>query len=187
MIGQLRLSKKRQRLVDILCISVLAIVAMSASVSAEEAPGSEERFLYLSTNGNSNCSGDFLASIAKMSAMERLQGSCCAPMDKERYREQVEGLKDFKDDAEIPPDPYDVPAGLAQSVLRYADLVLTPEERKAYDYAMANSAEQGPCCCRCWRWKVYGALAKLLIHAKHYTGAQITQVWNLSDGCGGSE
>ena len=187
MSGASDLSKKRQRLVDLLCISVLAIAAMSASATAEGAAGSEERFLYLSTNGNSNCSGAFLASIPNMSVMERLQGSCCAPMDKERYREQVEGLKDFKEDAEIPPDPYDIPAGLAQNALRYADLVLTPEERKAYDYAMANSAEGGPCCCRCWRWKVYGGLAKFLIRVKHYTGAQITQVWNLSDGCGGAD
>lgn len=187
MIGQSGLSKKRQRLVELLCISVLAIVAMSASARAEGAAGSEERFLYLSTNGNSNCSGAFLASIPKMSAMERLQGSCCAPMEQARYTEQVEGLKDFKEDAEIPPDPYDIPAGLAQKALANFDLALTPEEQKAYDYAMANSAEEGPCCCKCWRWKVYGGLAKFLIHVKHYTGAQITQVWNLSDGCGGAD
>lgn len=38
MIGALGLSKKRHRLVDPLCIFVLAIVAMSASASAESAP-----------------------------------------------------------------------------------------------------------------------------------------------------
>lgn len=187
MIGALGLSKKRQRPVGLRCIVVLAIAMISASASAEPAPGSEERFLYLSTSGNSNCSADFLASIPKMSAMERLQGSCCAPMEKDRYREQVEGLKAFAADAEIPPDPYDVPAGLAQNALQYADLVLTPQEQKEYDYAMADSKEGGPCCCKCWRWKVYGGLARFLIHVKHYTGAQITQVWNLSDGCGGND
>jgi hypothetical protein len=152
-----------------------------------DAAGLEGRFLYLSQHGNSNCSEAFLASIPKMSVAARLQGSCCAPMEKERYREQVEGLKDFGADVEIPPDPYDIPAGLAQNALPYYDVALTPDEQKAYDYAMANSEEEGPCCCKCWRWKVYGGLAKYLIRTKHFTGPQITQVWNLSDGCGGSD
>ncbi|MDX8512687.1 hypothetical protein [Mesorhizobium captivum] len=59
------------------------------------------------------------------------------------------------------------------------------DEQKAYDYAMANSEEKGPCCCPCWRWKVYGGLAKYLIHEHRFTGEQIVDVWDLSDGCGG--
>jgi hypothetical protein len=186
MIGSLHRSKTGETRARSLSAAIFALMAANASASDMDPAGSEKRFLYLSQHGNSTCSAAFLASIPKMSAMERLQGSCCAPMEKERYREQVEGLKDFKDDAEIPPDPYDIPAGIAQKALANYDLPLTPEEQRAYDYAMANSEEQGPCCCRCWRWKVYGGLAKYLIRMKHLTGPQITQVWNLSDGCGGS-
>ena len=67
----------------------------------------------------------------------------------------------------------------------YYGLELTPEEQEAYDYAMQNSNEKGPCCCMCWRWYVYGGLAKFLIKHHDFTGEQITEVWNLSDGCGG--
>jgi hypothetical protein len=185
MIGNPTLSKASLALAGLVCVAALTIAATNTHAGERDTPGSDERFQFLSQYGNSNCTAEFLASIPKMPATARLQGSCCAPMDKDRYREQVEGLKDFRADAEIPPDPYDISAGLAQNALRYYDLALTSEEQKAYDYAMANSEEQGPCCCRCWRWRVYSGLAKYLIHMKHFTGPQITQVWNLSDGCGG--
>jgi hypothetical protein len=145
------------------------------------------RFAYLSTNGNSSCSLSFKNSIATLPADARLQGSCCSPMTEHRYTEQVEGLKNYKKIAEIPPDPYDIDAGLAKRLMSFYDLELNAEEQKAYDYAMANSDEQGPCCCQCWRWYVYGGLAKYLIRTHGFTGDQVTQVWNLSDGCGGDE
>jgi hypothetical protein len=185
MIGNRNLSKARLALASFMRFAAVATLATTALASEKDQPGSPERFEFLSQHGHSNCSEAFLASIPKMSATALLQGSCCAPMNKERYREQVEGLRDFSADAEIPSDPYNIPAGLAQNALRYYDLTLTPEGQTAYDYAMANSEEQGPCCCRCWRWRVYSGLAKYLIHMKHFTGPQITQVWNLSDGCGG--
>ena len=120
----------------------------------------------------------------------RLQGSCCSPMSMHRYSEQVEGLKKFKsvadqNIAEIPDDPYDIEAGLAKKLMSYYDMELMSEEQKAYDYAMQNSSEKGPCCCKCWRWYVYGGLGKYLIRNHGFTGEQVTQVWNLSDGCGG--
>ena len=34
-------------------------------------------------------------------------------MDEARYRQQIEGLKKYSDIAEVPPDPYDIPAQLA--------------------------------------------------------------------------
>lgn len=143
------------------------------------------KFDVLSKSGNSSCSGDFVQSIDGMPDTAQLQGSCCSPMDLHRYSEQVEGLKKYKDISEIPSDPYDINAGLAKELKAHYDDTLTPEEQKAYDYAMQNSMEKGPCCCKCWRWYVYGGLAKLLIHKYHFTGQQITDVWNLSDGCGG--
>lgn len=68
--------------------------------------------------------------------------------------------------------------------MSYYDMELTPEEQQAYDYAMQNSNEKGPCCCKCWRWYVYGGLGKYLIRNHGFSGEQVTEVWNLSDGCG---
>jgi hypothetical protein len=46
---------------------------------------------------------------------------------------------------------------------------------------------QGSCCCQCWRWRVCGGLDKFLIREHRFTGEQLVEVWNLSDGCGGVE
>ena len=148
------------------------------------------KFATLSQNGNSSCSGTFRESIQTMPDGNRLQGSCCSPMSLHRYEEQVEGLKMFKSIAgqnidKISDDPYDIEVGLAKELITYYDTELTPEEQQAYDYAMLNSNEKGPCCCKCWRWYVYGGLGKYLIKNHGFTGEQLTEVWNLSDGCGG--
>jgi hypothetical protein len=68
----------------------------------------------------------------------------------------------------------------------YYALELSSAEQAAWHYAMANSNEGGPCCCRCWRWVVYGGLAKLLIREHGFTGDEIATIWDLSDGCGGA-
>ncbi len=169
--------------------TVAALLGTALPASADEGidPAITQRFEHLSTSGNSNCSRAFLESIASMPSVARLQGSCCSPMTLHRYSEQLKGLKKYADYSEIPPDPYDVPAGLAQASIAAYEMELTPEEQKAYDYAMENSEEGGPCCCQCWRWHNYGGLAKLLIRNRGFTGEQVTEVWNLSDGCGGDE
>jgi len=143
------------------------------------------QFGYLSKNGNSSCSASFKDAIAFMPDGKSLRGSCCSPMSIHRYSEQVEGLKRYANIPEIPPDPYDIEAGLAKNLMAMYDTELTPEQQKHYDYAMEHSSEKGPCCCKCWRWYVYGGLGKLLIQKHGFTGEQITGVWNLSDGCGG--
>src|SRR3989338_471806 len=77
------------------------------------------KFEYLSQNGNSSCSASFRQSIASgTTGSERLQGSCCSAMDPHRYAEQVDGLKKYADIPEIPPDPYDIDAKLAQELAR---------------------------------------------------------------------
>jgi hypothetical protein len=152
---------------------------------AADDPELAKRFKDLSENGNSTCSAKFTDSIATMPAMARIKGSCCSPMELKRYGEQVRGLAKYRTIPMIPSDPYDIPAATARQMLPYYDLTLTGDEQKAYDHAMANSEEKGPCCCPCWRWKVYGGLAKYLIHEHGFTGEQIVDVWNLSDGCGG--
>ncbi len=161
---------------------------LMASAQAGQAvdPALAKRFEYLSKNGNSNCSQAFLDSIAKMPITARLQGSCCSPMNLDRYAEQTEGLKKYTDIAAIPADPYDIEAGLAQQAVANYDMALSPGEQRAYNYAMAHSEEHGPCCCKCWRWHMYGGLAKYLIHNRGFTGPQVTEVWNLSNGCGGA-
>lgn len=144
------------------------------------------KFEELSKHGNSSCSAEFTTSVAAMPDGARLQGSCCSPMDLHRYSEQVAGLKKYSHIPEIPPDPYDVDVALAKRMQRYYDVELTGQQQAAYDYAMEHSHEKGPCCCKCWRWYVYGGLAKYLIQNYGFTGEQVTDVWNLSDGCGGA-
>lgn len=173
------------RLLAASAVIAAGLLAPFAAKAADHAL--DERFQYLSTNGNSNCSAAFLRSIATMPIVARLQGSCCSPMEMGRYAKQIEGLKKYAEYSEIPPDPYDFEAGLAQKLLAANELALTSAEQAAYDYAMSNSEEKGPCCCRCWRWRVYDGLAKTLIHDRHFTGEQVTEVWNLSNGCGGGE
>jgi hypothetical protein len=134
------------------------------------------RFDYLSQNGNSNCSLQFIEAIPTMPVMVRLQGSCCSPMNLHRYSEQLEGLKAYRNIDLIPPDPYDIEVGLAARLLSYYELELSPGEQAAYDYAMANSVEGGPCCCECWRWAVYGGLAKHLIRDRQFAGEQIARI-----------
>ena len=167
----------------------VALVALAAPLAAAAAPqGSDElraRFEYLSKNGNSNCSRQFMEAIPTMPAEARLQGSCCGPMDLHRYGEQVEGLRAFAEIEAIPADPYDIPAPLAARLMGFYEPALTPDQQAAYDYAMRHSKEGGPCCCPCWRWRVYGGLAKHLIREHGFSGQQIARIWDLSDGCGG--
>lgn len=178
----------RRRLIASLgAVASLALVhPIVASTSASEAT-LMRRFSHLNQNGNSNCSAKFMKSIADMPAEARLQGSCCAPMDAHRYIEQVRALRKFSTIPEIPSDPYDVPAHMAQKLMGYYDLLLNVKEQAAYDHAMANSDEQGPCCCQCWRWYVYGGLGKFLVHERGFDGPRLVEVWNFSSGCGGAE
>ncbi|MBW0368337.1 hypothetical protein [Ensifer adhaerens] len=159
--------------------------AIPVAARAAEPSSLDERFDFLSKHGNSTCSAAFTESITKMPVTARLQGSCCAPMDRHHYGEQVEALKKYAVILEIPPDPYDIAAGTAQKVMRFYDLALSPDEQRAYQHAMDNSDERGPCCCQCWRWRVYGGLGKLLIREHRFTGERLVDVWNLSSGCGG--
>lgn len=171
----------------ILLLATLVSAAFSIAPAAA-GPGDEalaDRFAYLSERGNSNCSAEFEASIGAMASMQMLQGSCCSPMDKHRYVKQVQGLRAYRSIEAIPMDPYDISAGQAQQLMAHFSLNLTTAEQAEYDYAMANSDEKGPCCCACWRWKVYGGLGKHLIREHGFTGPQVANVWDLSDGCGG--
>jgi hypothetical protein len=166
------------------CGSLMMMRAGAEEVGDDAALKS--RFESLSQHGNVECSAQFETSIAAMPANAKLQGSCCAPMDETRYRQQIDGLKKYSDVAEVPPDPYDISAPLAHKLMGDYSLALSKEEQAAYDYAMGHSDMQGPCCCECWRWKVYGGLGKYLIRSRHYTGQQLVDLWNVGQGCGGA-
>jgi hypothetical protein len=118
---------------------------MSSSVTmctefarAESATDLAARFTYLSQHGNVECSVQFENSIATMPSDAKLEGSCCAPMDEARYRQQLKGLKKYSDIAEVPPDPYDISAPLASKLMSYYDMALNKEEQTAYEYAMEH-------------------------------------------------
>ncbi len=166
------------------CVALLVATGLPAETAQTQSL--DPRFEYLSKNGNSACTPAFADSIAKMPPTARLQGSCCAEMDRKRYAEQVQGLTKYAAIPEIPPDPYDIAAGVAQKAMSYYGLPLSADQQRTYQYAMDNSQEKGPCCCQCWRWTTYGGLAKFLIAKHRFTGEQVVEVWNLSDGCGGS-
>ena len=167
--------------------AALLLIAPAWSRKAVAAAPDEiaRRFAFLSANGNSNCSNEFRDSIAAMPDGARLLGSCCGPMAEHRYREQIEGLKEFAGFSEIPPDPYDIDAAFAKRMMPNFELELSSDEQAVYDLASEVSAEKGPCCCKCWRWNTFGGMARLLIRDRGFDGIRVGQVWDLVDGCGG--
>src|SRR5262249_21768669 len=81
-------------------ISVFMACGPLISASAEDSKDDaalKGRFQSLSQHGNVECSVKFENSIATMPADARLQGSCCAPMDEARYRQQIDGLKKYSE------------------------------------------------------------------------------------------
>lgn len=176
----------RTKLFAVAAMIALVVSAANGDAAAAGSSGLQSRFAYLSTHGNSSCSQSFMNAIAAMPVGARLRGSCCSPMALGRYAQQIHGLKTYANLPEIPADPYDIEAGLAARLMAAYNVKLNGKEQAAYEYAMQRSHENGPCCCRCWRWRAYGGLAKLLIRCHGFAGAQVTAVWNLSDGCGGS-
>lgn len=168
-------------------LALAAVMLGGPLVSAGSADEVRAKFEYLSQNGNSNCSMQFMESIPELPEHSRLQGSCCSPMDLHRYEEQVAGLEAYSGIDLIPSDPYDIPAPLAARLMQLYGTALNSEQQAAYDFAMTSSNEGGPCCCGCWRWAVYGGLAKHLIRDREFDGEQVAEIWDLSDGCGGTD
>ena len=153
------------------------------------AAGSREAFDYLSNTKSKTSSfcGLQPESVDSFSDNDSIQGSCCGAMDFHRYREQVGGLKKYKDISQIPEDPYNIPVALAKKLFEYQKtIVLTPKQQETYDKAMELSHEGGPCCCKCWRWTAFEGQAKYLITELNFTAEQIAEIWDLEDGCGGS-
>lgn len=144
----------------------------------------EAKFAQLSSANTNFCAGP---NILDQVNADRLQGSCCSAMDFHRYKEQIEGLKEYSKYEKIPGDPYDISREWAEEMIDYNENVqLAVSQQEIYDEAMEMSMEGGPCCCKCWRWYAYGGLAKYLITEYEFNSEQIAGIWDLSDGCGGS-
>jgi hypothetical protein len=143
----------------------------------------EERFARLNFEKSNVCAGP--QALDNTNNL-RLQGACCGKMDFHRYKEQLEGLKDFSKIKQIPKDPYDIPRELADELLEYQkNIQLSSEQQEIYDEAVEMSHEGGPCCCKCWRWYAFEGLAKYLITEENFGAEQIAEIWDLEDGCGG--
>ena len=156
------------------------------STSEVYAAGTKEQFDFLSQQTSSSC-GLQPTSVDDYSDDQRIQGACCSAMNFHRYQEQVEGLKRFADIPQIPEDPYDVPVSLAKELFDYQKVIqLTKVQQDVYELAVEISHEGGPCCCKCWRWYAFEGLAKFLISEYNWGAEQISEVWDLLDGCGGS-
>jgi len=166
----------------------LASYALDGRIGrAQEGQTLQQRFDYLSTHGNSNCSDAFRDSISSMADSARLQGSCCSPMDFNTYVRQVTALRSYHGVAEIPNDPYDISAKLAKQLLSFdKTIVLSAARQAVLDDTVPRTDEKGYCCCPCWRWNTYEGLSKYLVQNYGFTADQIVDVLNNSDGCGGA-
>ena len=142
------------------------------------------RFANLSAARSNRCSLQ-ASELATMNGRERLRGACCSAMDRAAYADQRRGLVAYRPEAVIPQDPYDIPVALARKLVGYRSIRLTAAQRASYDEAIVLAHEHGPCCCHCWRWDAFEGQADYLITERNFTGAQVAEVWDLEDGCGG--
>lgn len=151
-----------------------------------------QRFDALSQAHTDSCAnlGDKPAIYAAMANMPQgsyLQGSCCTPMDFQHYQRQVAGLRAYASIQQIPADPYNVPASLAENLLQDDQTIsLTAAQQASYDQAAHMTDDHGWCCCQCWAWYAHSGLAKYLITAYSFSAAQVAAVTDLEDCCGGA-
>jgi len=156
------------------------------------APEVSAQFNYIVKNSNSACYG--IKTVMQMPDNGRIMGSCCGPMYLHTYAEQLESVEKYSSISKVPSDPYDIPVSQAKELINdFKTIQLSGEQQLIYEEAKKMSHEGGPCCCgddnlesnTCWRWKVYGGLAKYLITEHGFSSEQIAEVWDVSDGCGG--
>jgi len=144
-----------------------------------------DQFAALSAAHSNQCQLQ-AAQVMAMSKQDRLQGSCCFPMDETSYRSQLRGLREYASLRRlVPSNPYDVSVGVTQRLLGYRSIPLTAREHTAYDVAVRRSDTHGPCCCACWRAQAFRGQAHYLLHRRRFSGAQVGRLWSLEEGCGG--
>ncbi len=181
-----------------LVLAVIFIIIMGSILSLQQTKMAShvsgamaEHFSYIVDNANSACYG--MEAVIAMPDDGRIMGSCCGPMNLHAYEEQVKALKKYSYVDKIPADPYDISVTQAKDMINdFKTVQLSSKQQQTYEDAKKLSNEGGPCCCgddfsetSCWRWKVYGGLAKYLITKHNFNAEQVANVWDISDGCGG--
>jgi hypothetical protein len=158
-----------------------AALAPSTAAPRSETPAT---FAYLTGQHSNRCDLQ-AAEITRYPASMRIQGSCCSPMDAVTYRRHLQALRPYAQIREIPRNPYDIPARLAQQLLRYRSTRLSANAQAVYDRAMRRTHEHGPCCCRCWRWEAFKGMSRYLVARRHWQAPQLARLIEAVDGCGG--
>ncbi len=163
--------------------SASAHQAMSEPAFIAGTPAAE--FRYLATQNSNQC-GLTPTQLQSYPLNQRLQGSCCDPMDLSTYEWQVEALRHYATIPQIPKDPYDVPVSLARQLLQYDNSIhLSTRQQKTYDRAMHMSRLRGPCCCHCWRWNAFRGMSKYLLARQGWRSPQVALLIDDLEGCGG--
>lgn len=157
----------------------------SPASSAVGSPRVEARFAVLAAATSNRCDLG-AAELRRMPDDMRLQGSCCSPMNRERYGAQRRELRPY-DRRLVPDDPYDVSVAMAKRLLGYRDIALDGRQRSAYRRATKISELGGPCCCPCWRWDAFEGQARFLLARREFSAAEIAELWEAEEGCGGSD
>lgn len=179
-------------------IAILGVAALALALYLQGRPSgvdrereasasgpADARFSYLAVQRSNRCDLQ-AAEIATYPRTARLQGSCCSPMDRAAYKDQLRALRDYDRVAAIPRDPYDISAGTVQRLLRYRDNVeLDRTDRATYRRALELSSEGGPCCCHCWRWEAFAGLGQKLTMRDGWHAAELASLIDALDGCGG--
>jgi hypothetical protein len=175
--------------------AILALVAVGAAsvVLAQREDGSRESgagaghpsFAELAAANTNRCDLG-AAELRSMPPSMHLRGSCCQRMDRAHYRDQLDGLRRYRELRRvIAADPYDVSVALAERLLAYRGVPLSQGERAAYRAAAEDSQTGGPCCCRCWRWQAFRGQGRYLLHRRGFSAPELARVWDLEEGCGG--
>ena len=188
----------RRRTVGIgaLIVFVVATIAWAANTAmSTKSPASSgmhrasaaanDRFAYLSSQHTNFCT---LAAHTVLGYRDdqRMQGSCCNPMDRDKYRAQIRALRQYAGIPEIPTDPYDIQAGQAKRLLGYdTSITFAGHDKITFDAAMKMTDDKGPCCCQCWRWYMTEGLDKFLITRRHMPANEVATITDLVNGCGG--
>ena len=133
--------------------------------------------------GNKPAIGIYMNTLPSNSV---LQGSCCSPMNVDKYVSQINSLRQYAKIPQIPANPYDISKDSAMQMLGYYNNIqLTPAQQDIYDQAQKMTDDHGWCCCQCWAWYTHAGLAKYLISQHNFTIQQVVAVTNLEDCCGG--
>jgi hypothetical protein len=174
----------------VVAAGALAVVVGGTEPTAKQTPrlqAAPASFAYLASQRTNRCDlqrGELLSYRND----RRLQGSCCGPMDRRAYVQQLRTLRRYRAVSAIPQNPYDIAAGQARRLLAYQrDIRLTPPQQSTYREAMRLTSEKGPCCCRCWRWDAFQGLSNYLIARRGWSARQVARIVTALDGCGGTD